>query len=161
VLWRQNSLDWLKNSDTAAPSGRGLYYLQFSLQAASPETFGHTLVFCRIHLLKLLKTSYPDDDDRDGHRNVGILRTPNAADSPRRLYQLLKLVGTISHTDYLKRVCLLSTSMDELIENVRSFLCLEQWYSTFFPPVPLETLFHSTLYPQSCWCIIQVIHNYI
>jgi hypothetical protein len=26
---------------------------------------------------------------------------------------------------------------------------LEQWYSTFFPPVPLETLFHSTLYPQS------------
>jgi hypothetical protein len=38
---------------------------------------------------------------------------------------------------------------------------LEQWYSTFFPPIPLETLFHSTLYPQSCWCIIQVIHNYI
>jgi hypothetical protein len=30
-----------------------------------------------------------------------------------------------------------------------------------FPPVPLETLFHSTLYPQSCWCIIRVIHNYI
>jgi hypothetical protein len=29
-----------------------------------------------------------DDDDRDGHRNVGILRTPNAADSPRRLYQV-------------------------------------------------------------------------
>jgi hypothetical protein len=28
-----------------------------------------------------------DDDDRDGHRNVGIQRTPNAADSPRRLYQ--------------------------------------------------------------------------
>jgi len=26
-----------------------------------------------------------DDDDRDGHRNVGILRTPNAADSPRTL----------------------------------------------------------------------------
>jgi hypothetical protein len=25
----------------------------------------------------------------------------------------------------------------------------------------LETLFHSTLYLQSCWCIIQVIHNYI
>jgi hypothetical protein len=38
---------------------------------------------------------------------------------------------------------------------------LRQWYSTFFPPVPLETLFHSTLYSQSCWCIIQVIHNYI
>jgi hypothetical protein len=31
---------------------------------------------------------FPDNDDRDGHRNVGILRTPNAADSPRRLYQI-------------------------------------------------------------------------
>jgi hypothetical protein len=30
------------------------------------------------------------DDDRDGHRNVGILRTSNAADSPRRLYQHLQ-----------------------------------------------------------------------
>jgi hypothetical protein len=34
---------------------------------------------------------YPDDDDRDGHRNVGILRTPNAADSPRRLYQVITI----------------------------------------------------------------------
>jgi hypothetical protein len=24
--------------------------------------------------------------DRDGHRNVGTIRTPNAADSPRRLH---------------------------------------------------------------------------
>jgi len=29
-----------------------------------------------------------DDDDRDGHRNVGKIRTPNAADSPRRLHQV-------------------------------------------------------------------------
>jgi len=28
------------NSDTTAPSGRELYHLQFSLQVASPETFG-------------------------------------------------------------------------------------------------------------------------
>jgi hypothetical protein len=28
-----------------APSGRELYHLQLSLQAASPETFGYTLVF--------------------------------------------------------------------------------------------------------------------
>jgi hypothetical protein len=28
-----------QNSDTTAPSGRELYRLQFSLQAASPETF--------------------------------------------------------------------------------------------------------------------------
>jgi hypothetical protein len=34
-----------QNSDTTAPSGRELYYLQFSLQAASPETFGYTLIF--------------------------------------------------------------------------------------------------------------------
>jgi hypothetical protein len=33
-----------QNSDTAAPSGRELYHLQFSLQVASPETFGYTLV---------------------------------------------------------------------------------------------------------------------
>jgi hypothetical protein len=32
--------------------------------------------------------SDPDDDDRDGHRNVGILRTPNATDSQRRLHQM-------------------------------------------------------------------------
>jgi len=31
-------------SDTTAPNCRELYYLQFSLQAASPETFGYTLV---------------------------------------------------------------------------------------------------------------------
>jgi len=33
-----------QNSDTTAPSGRELYHLQFSLQAASLETFGYTLV---------------------------------------------------------------------------------------------------------------------
>jgi hypothetical protein len=35
-----------QNSDITAPSGRELYHLQFSLQEASPETFGHTLVSC-------------------------------------------------------------------------------------------------------------------
>jgi hypothetical protein len=33
-----------QNSDTTAPSGRELYHLQFSFQAASPETFGYTLL---------------------------------------------------------------------------------------------------------------------
>jgi hypothetical protein len=33
-----------QNSDTTASSGRELYHLQFSLQVASPETFGYTLV---------------------------------------------------------------------------------------------------------------------
>jgi len=43
-LWRQNSLDWLTKIDTISPSGREPYHLQFSLQAASPETFGYILV---------------------------------------------------------------------------------------------------------------------
>jgi hypothetical protein len=34
-----------QNSDTTASIGRELYYLQFSLQAANPETFGYTFVF--------------------------------------------------------------------------------------------------------------------
>jgi hypothetical protein len=33
-----------QNSDTTEPSGRELYHLQFSLQAASPETFRYTVV---------------------------------------------------------------------------------------------------------------------
>jgi hypothetical protein len=33
-----------QNSDTTASSGRELYHLQFSLQAASPETSEYTLV---------------------------------------------------------------------------------------------------------------------
>jgi hypothetical protein len=37
-----------QNSDTTASSGRELYHLQFSLQAASPETFGYTLVFLTV-----------------------------------------------------------------------------------------------------------------
>jgi hypothetical protein len=43
----------------------------------------------RVNLIKSSRaiSYHPDDDDRDVHRNVGILRTPNAADSPRRLYQ--------------------------------------------------------------------------
>jgi len=32
------------NSDTTAPSGRELYHLQFSLQTASPRTYGYTLI---------------------------------------------------------------------------------------------------------------------
>jgi hypothetical protein len=34
-----------QNSHTAAPSGRELYQLQFSLKAASPGTFGYTLIW--------------------------------------------------------------------------------------------------------------------
>jgi hypothetical protein len=34
-----------QNSDTTASSGRELYHLQFSIQAASPETSGYKLVY--------------------------------------------------------------------------------------------------------------------
>jgi hypothetical protein len=34
-----------QNSDTTASNGRELYHLQFSLQSASPETFGYILVY--------------------------------------------------------------------------------------------------------------------
>jgi hypothetical protein len=34
-----------QNSDISAHRGRELYHLQFSLQAASPETFGYTLLY--------------------------------------------------------------------------------------------------------------------
>jgi len=37
-----------QNSDTAAPRGWELYHLEFSLQAASPETFGYTLVYLEV-----------------------------------------------------------------------------------------------------------------
>jgi hypothetical protein len=52
-----------QNSDTTAPSGRGLYHLQFSLQATSPETFGYTLVQMSKHYR--VRCS-------NGHRNVVI-----------------------------------------------------------------------------------------
>jgi hypothetical protein len=46
-----------KISITTAPSGRELYHLQFSLQAASPETFCYTLV----HRERVLKFSVREE----------------------------------------------------------------------------------------------------
>jgi hypothetical protein len=39
-----------QNSDTTVPSDRKLYHLQFSLQEASPETFGYTLVYSHLRI---------------------------------------------------------------------------------------------------------------
>jgi len=44
-----------QHNDTIAPSGRQLYHSQFSLQAASPETFVYTLVCLGL----ILKDLYP------------------------------------------------------------------------------------------------------
>jgi hypothetical protein len=38
-----------QNSDTTAPSGTELYHLQFSVQAASPESFGYNLIVHNFH----------------------------------------------------------------------------------------------------------------
>jgi hypothetical protein len=52
--WQKNS----QNSDTTAPSGRELYHLQYSLQAASTETFVYTLVnFMTIKILARSESS--------------------------------------------------------------------------------------------------------
>jgi len=45
-----------QNSNTTAPSGRELYYLQFLLWAVSPETFGYTLVFVHTKKCGLIST---------------------------------------------------------------------------------------------------------
>jgi hypothetical protein len=47
-----------QNNDTTAPSGRELYHLQFSLQAASPETFGHTVIYIGTSQIPCLQESY-------------------------------------------------------------------------------------------------------
>jgi hypothetical protein len=44
-----------QNSNTTAPYGRELYHLQISLQAASPETFGCTVVYLDLRGRKWLK----------------------------------------------------------------------------------------------------------
>jgi hypothetical protein len=55
-----------QNSNTTAPSGRELYNLQFSLQAASPETFGYTLVrpystrFECVTIIRLIRNTYEE-----------------------------------------------------------------------------------------------------
>jgi hypothetical protein len=60
-------------------------------------TFIDLGAFAASELDKDFTSSGDDDDDRDGHRNVGILRTPNAGDSPRRLYQMLLFLVSNLH----------------------------------------------------------------
>jgi hypothetical protein len=50
----------LQNSDATAHNGRELYHLQFSLQEASPETFGYAIVQCILNYITAL--SYVLDD---------------------------------------------------------------------------------------------------
>jgi hypothetical protein len=60
-----------QNSGTIAPIGRELYHLQFSLQAASPETFGYTLVYwlwnsgyiCLVAEASFMRITHKAEDD--------------------------------------------------------------------------------------------------
>jgi hypothetical protein len=79
----------------------------------------------------------------------------NPALSLSRSLYIYKITMLVSST------CLCTKKIYMLVFNI--FLpplianALGQWYSTFCPPVPLETLLHSTLYPQSCWCKISLL----
>jgi len=56
-----------QNKDTTAPSRRDIYHLQFSLQAASPETFGYALVYRVSELNCIRKYVKVHDWPTDGH----------------------------------------------------------------------------------------------
>jgi len=49
-LWRQNSLDWLTKQRHNCTLWQRAIHLQFSLLAASPETFGRTFVSSTLHV---------------------------------------------------------------------------------------------------------------
>jgi hypothetical protein len=59
-------------TDTIAPSGRQLYHLQFSLQTASPETFGYILVHAN-----LLQFFFHNKPPKNHHR-ITIMRKCSA-----------------------------------------------------------------------------------
>jgi hypothetical protein len=77
-----------QNSDTTAPGGRGLYHLQFSLQAASPETFGYTLI-------KFIPTwkciSYTTHNDR----------ISRGYDCYLRILYIITIVVVVRHMNYI------------------------------------------------------------
>jgi hypothetical protein len=78
-----------QNSDTTAHSGRELYHLQFSLQAASPETSGHTLVQKRA--TDFFHKQLPRFDSRRGRgRDIFSLPPP-----PDQLWDLYRVPGVI------------------------------------------------------------------
>jgi hypothetical protein len=88
-----------------------------------------------------------------------VLEIEDTAPSERiRPCDLKRLIKSLR----LKMACGIDGISKECLRHLpkRPLVHLAQWYATF-PPVPIETLLHSTLYPQNCWCIIQVINNYI
>jgi hypothetical protein len=74
-----------QNSDTTAPSGRQLYQLQFSLQAASLGTFGCTFIYyvveflVRYQILSIVTTLWAGRLGFDSRQGQGIflITTPS------------------------------------------------------------------------------------
>jgi len=96
-LWRPNSLEWLNNSDTTAPSDRELY--QLSLQAASPETFGYARVLMQVGHCNHCSLQFCEL-----HRCDVMLTTMNAS------LLLLLLTSTLLCKDFRKQVEVISWS---------------------------------------------------
>jgi hypothetical protein len=54
-----------------------------------------------VHIVPMFQCpSWSDDDDQDGHWNVSTIRTPNTADSPRRLHQTQQLKSSRLKINY-------------------------------------------------------------
>jgi hypothetical protein len=82
-----------QNSDTTALSGRELYHLQFSLQAANPETFGYTRVQYTVRLN--LPTS---NESRAPNKNIVLTDVARIFDYITMIFRQLlhRMVATSS-----------------------------------------------------------------
>jgi hypothetical protein len=63
-----------------------IYVLEFSLRLNSMKSF---------RAISRVRDLIPDDDNRDGPRNVGSMQSPDMADSPRILHRMFILVPLI------------------------------------------------------------------
>jgi hypothetical protein len=56
-LWWQNSLNWLRSSNTIAASGRKLYYLSFLVLVVSPGTCGYDFLLASLYTSQSISES--------------------------------------------------------------------------------------------------------
>jgi hypothetical protein len=94
-----------------------------------------------LELSRRLICQIPDDDDRDGPRNVGFIQTPNAADSRRRLHRRL---GTSFLQNLINKITAISAS-----ENQCS---VSQTYGWFAEAASYGM--HTASRISSCWCSV-------
>jgi hypothetical protein len=97
-----------QNNDTTARSGRELCHLQFSLQVASSETFGYTLVRCvliQMHTLALLYVIEPNDVDVQVQESDHGLSQESACDLRVWATQDMRALARCSHFCVLLYIC--------------------------------------------------------